>query len=221
VAVRRGGKGAAVGWFVDRHHAGDVLAAELAGRRADVVLALPRGGVPVAAPVARALGAALDVLVVRKLGVPNQPELAMGAIASGAAVVDEELAARCGVSADEVEAVRARERAELERRERAYRADRPPVDVRGRRVVVVDDGLATGASMRVALLALRTLAPAHVLVAVPVGAPAACASLRELADEVVCVESPEHFAAVGQWYEDFAQTTDDEVRALLADAVAT
>ena len=215
--AERGGKGRAGGRFVDRHHAGEVLAAAVAGRRADVVLALPRGGVPVAAPVARILGAELDVLVVRKLGAPNQPELAMGAIASGGAVVvDDELAERCGVSGDEVEAVLARERAELERRERSYRADRPPVELRGRRVVVVDDGLATGASMRVALLALRSLAPAHVVVAVPVGPPATCASLRELADEVVCLESPEHFAAVGQWYEDFSQTSDDEVRSLLA-----
>ena len=205
--------------FVDRRHAGEVLATELAGRTAEVVLALPRGGVPVAAPVARALGAALDVLVVRKLGVPDQPELAMGAIASGGAVVvDHELTARAGVSAEALEAVLVRERSELERRERAYRADPRPVEVRGRHVVVVDDGLATGASMRAALLALRSLDPAHILVAVPVGAPVTCASLRELADEVVCVESPQHFAAVGQWYEDFSQTTDDEVRTLLASA---
>lgn len=186
------------------------------------MLGLPRGGVLVAAGVAAALGAPLDVLVVRKLGLPWQPELAMGAIAAvGDAVetvrVDTVLAA-AGVDTDTFEKVRQQELTELRRREAAYRDGRPPVPVAGRSVIVVDDGLATGATMRAAVVAVRHQAPLDVTAAVPVGSPSACSALVDAVDELVCLSAPRSFRAVGQAYSNFAETTDAEVRAALAGA---
>lgn len=205
--------------FLDRTHAGRVLGkalGRLAGRDDVVVLGLPRGGVPVALEVARALNAPLDIFVVRKLGVPGHEEYAMGAIASGGVRVLNPSAVRgLSIPEDVIERVASREREELERRERAYRGSRPPVDVEGRVAVLVDDGLATGSSMRAAVAALRNLHPARIVVAVPVGSPETCAQLRREADEVVCPVMPAHFQAVGLWYEDFGQTTDAEVQAAL------
>jgi predicted phosphoribosyltransferase len=207
--------------FADRREAGIVLAKQLrplAGRDDVVVLALPRGGVPVAFEVARALGAPLDVFVVRKLGFPGHPELAMGAIASGGVrVLNEDVLGWPGVSREAIEQVTRTEGAELERRERAYRDGRPPVPIENRVVVLVDDGLATGSTMRAAVLAVRRLKPARVIVAVPVGARESCLDLRQIADEVICAITPEPFSAVGLWYADFSQTTDGEVRQLLAE----
>ena len=181
------------------------------------MLALPRGGVPVAYEVARALDAPLDVFVVRKLGLPGQEELAMGAVATGGVrVLNEQLVRALRIPDDVIEAVTASERAELERRERLYRGDRPPLDVRGRTVILVDDGLATGATMQAAIQALRPQQPARIVVAVPTAAWETCEALKVQADEVVCAVTPDPFYAVGMWYEDFSQTTDDEVRALLA-----
>ena len=209
--------------FTDRREAGRLLAAELArfADRADVVvLALPRGGVPVGYEIARALRAPLDVLVVRKLGVPGQPELAMGAIASGGIrVIDPNIVDAIGVPDAAIEAAVRRETAELARRERAFRGDRPPLDVRDDTVIVVDDGLATGSTMRAGLEAVRARGPARIVCAVPVAPPEACVALRAYADDVICLLTPEHMYAVGLWYHDFAQTEDDEVRALL-DAAA-
>jgi predicted phosphoribosyltransferase len=206
--------------FADRRHGGAVLAQQLqqfAGRTDVVVLALPRGGVPVAVEVARTLGAPLDVFVVRKLGVPGYAELAMGAIASGGVrVLNDDVLAWYQPSPMTIEAVTRAERQELERRERAYRDGRPLVPVEGRVVILVDDGLATGSTMRAAVLAVRRLRPARVVVAVPVGAWQTCEALRDTADEVVCALTPEPFSAVGLWYRDFSQTTDEEVRQLLA-----
>jgi predicted phosphoribosyltransferase len=206
--------------FRDRLDAGRRLAEKLsryAGKSDVVVLALPRGGVPVAAEVARALDAPLDVFLVRKLGFPGQEELAMGAIASGGSqVLNTSLLRRLHVSPEIIDAVAMRERHELDRREREYRGSHPLLPVRGRTVILVDDGLATGASMHAAVAALRTQEPARIVVAVPVGAPSTCEDLRQIADEIVCAETPEPFAAVGQWYDDFSQTTDEEVRQLLA-----
>lgn len=203
--------------FRDRRDAGRRLAAQLEGYWSDtLVLGLPRGGVPVAYQVARELHAELDVLVVRKLGVPGRPEFAMGAIAGGGVeVVDRDLAAGIGVSDAQIEAVIREERAELERRERSYRGDWPPHRVRGRTVIVVDDGLATGASMTAALQLLREQEPARLVAAVPVGPPDIDAALRGLADEVVCVLRPRAFRAVGQHYQNFGQTSDVEVSELL------
>jgi len=210
--------------FGDRFDAGARLAEQLqhyAHRPDVVVLALPRGGVPVAFEVARRLGAPLDVFVVRKLGVPGHEELAMGAIASGGVrVLNDEVVKSLGFTEREIRDIETLERAELERRERAYRGDRPPLDVRGRVVILVDDGLATGASMRAAVAALRRLEPARIVVAVPVAEPSTCAMLAKEADEVVCAVTPQPFFAVGLWYRDFSQTTDDEVRALLDRAAA-
>ena len=210
--------------FADREDAGRHLAdalGHLAGTDV-VVLGLPRGGVPVAAEVARALHAPLDVLVVRKLGLPWQPELAMGAVAGVAGsleeVRNEQVIRQAGVGDDALDEVRAREIAELRRRELAYRGDRPAVDVRGRTVVVVDDGLATGSTMRAAVAALRSQSPAAVVVAVPVGSPDTVARLAKEVDELVCVTAPRGFAAVGQVYADFRPTSDDEVRAALSGA---
>ena len=187
-----------------------------AGRGDVTVLALPRGGVPVGYEVALALGAPLDVFLVRKLGVPGQEELAMGAIATGGVrVVNDAVVEELGIAPDVIEAVAAREQEELERRERAYRGERPAPDVSGRVVILVDDGLATGSTMRAAARALRKLGPARIVVAVPVAPREACAALRPEADEVVCAETPESFKGVGRWYDDFSQTTDEEVRALL------
>jgi putative phosphoribosyl transferase len=183
------------------------------------VLALPRGGVPVAYEVALALDAPLDVLVVRKIGAPGHPELAIGAIASGGArVVNESVVDELGLNDESIARAADAEKEELARRERTYRGDRPPVDVEGRTVILVDDGLATGATMRAAALALRAQNPARVVVAVPVAAEQTCAELRDDVDEVVCALTPEPFLAVGAWYEDFSQTTDEEVRELLARA---
>jgi putative phosphoribosyl transferase len=213
--------------FRDRRHAGQALGWRLVevgvlDRFPDprVVLGLPRGGVPVAGEVARILAAPLDVFLVRKLGVPGQEELAMGAIASGGVrVLNQAVIERLGVTPEEVEAVARSEAAVLTRRERAYRHDRPPLALAGATVIVVDDGLATGASMRAALHAVRALGPAAVIVGVPVGSPDTCRALSEEADEVVCVRTPERFLAVGQAYDDFSPTTDDQVRAVL-EAVA-
>jgi putative phosphoribosyl transferase len=210
--------------FRDRAEAGRRLAEMLGhyAKRADVlVLALPRGGVPVGFEVARALAVPLDVFLVRKLGFPGQEELAMGAIASGGArVLNTSLLRRLHVTPEAVDAVASRERRELERREQEYRGARTAPPVRGKTVIVVDDGLATGASMTAAVAALRRLEPARIVVAVPVGSPSTCTEFGGLVDEVVCAETPESFAAVGQWYEDFSQTTDEEVRDLLRQARA-
>jgi putative phosphoribosyl transferase len=211
--------------FQDRAEAGRLLADRLAGyaRSPDVVvLALPRGGVPVGFQVARSLGAPLDVLSVRKLGVPGREELAMGAIAGdGTRVVNRRVVRELGISENKLQAVAAAERQELERRERTYRDQRPPPDLTGKVVIVVDDGLATGATMRAAVAAIRRQRPARVVVTVPVAAASTCRELRQDADEVVCITAPTLFLAVGQAYRDFAQTTDEEVRALLDAAWAT
>jgi putative phosphoribosyl transferase len=208
--------------FRNRLDAGCRLADALAeyARRPDViVLALPRGGVPVAAEVASRLHLPLDVFLVRKLGVPSHPELAMGAIAAGGIeVLSYDLIRDLEIPAHVVEQVAVRERMELERRDRLFRGDRQPPAVRGRTALLVDDGLATGSSMEAAILALRKTEPAKIVVAVPVGAAETCDRLRRVADVVVCLSAPLRFNAVGQWYDDFSQTTDEEVRALLASA---
>lgn len=208
--------------FDDRRDAGRKLAdalARYAGRDDVVVLGLPRGGVPVAYEVARALGAPLDVCVVRKLGVPGHEELAMGAIAHGGVRVLNELAIETlGLDERVVDAVTRRELRELERRQRAFRGARPPLDLAGRTAILVDDGLATGSTMQAAVAAVRALRPARVVVAVPVAAPDVCASFRALADDVVCVDTPTPFFGVGLWYRDFSQTSDEEVQALLDEA---
>ncbi len=208
--------------FRDRIEAGQRLASHLEryAARADVlVLALPRGGVPVAAQVAEALGSALDVFVVRKLGVPGHEELAMGALAMGGRrVLNSRVVEGQGLSIADVEAVTAAERAVVEARARTYRGERPPPPVEGRTVILVDDGVATGATMRVALETLREQAPARLVVAVPVASRPACADMEALADEVICVVTPEPFRAVGAWYLRFDQTSDEEVEELLAAA---
>jgi erythromycin esterase-like protein/predicted phosphoribosyltransferase len=208
--------------FKDRAEAGRLLAdrlREYAGRDDVVVLALPRGGVPVAFEVARELDAPLDVFVVRKLGVPGREELALGAIATGGTrVLKRPLIQALGIPPDTIEAIDARERRELERRERAYRGEQPPPDVAGRTVILVDDGLATGSTMLAAVEAVRQDDPARVVVAVPVADPEVCTLLGTAADDAVCLITPQPLRAVGEWYEDFSQTTDDEVRALLARA---
>jgi predicted phosphoribosyltransferase len=205
--------------FHDRREAGRVLAralAHYADRRDVVVLALPRGGVPVAFEVARALGAPLDVFTVRKLGVPGQEELAMGAVASGGVrILNESVVRTLRLEPELIDRVARVELQELARQEHAYRLDRPPLDVRGRVVILVDDGLATGASMRVAVAALRRRGPARLVVAVPTAPTETCRELEEEVDEVVCAVTPEPFMAVGLWYEDFSQTTDEEVEELL------
>ena len=205
--------------FRDRHDAGRRLAAELGAyaHRPDViVLALPRGGVPVGFEVATALGVPLDVFVVRKLGVPWHEELAMGAIATGdVEVLDRDLIRIAHVSDAQLDEVRATERAELVRRERLYRRDRPAPNLFGKIVILVDDGLATGSSVRAAISALRMEAPQRIVVAVPVSAPVTCDAFRDIVDEIICAETPEPFHAVGEWYDDFAQTTDAEVHELL------
>jgi putative phosphoribosyl transferase len=205
--------------FRDRRAAGVALAAKLrkyAGRSDVIVLALPRGGVPVAFEVAEALGAELDIFLVRKLGTPGHPELAMGAIASGGVrVVNTDVVNWLRIPDRVIEAVARDEQAELERRERTYRQDRPPLDLRDRVVILVDDGLATGSTMRAAVQAVRQQQPSRVVVAVPVAATSTCREFADIADEIVCAETPEPFAAVGQWYDDFLQTSDEEVRALL------
>jgi predicted phosphoribosyltransferase len=197
------------------------MLAEYAGRDDVIVLALPRGGVPVAYEAARALGAPLDVFLVRKLGAPGHEELAMGAIASGDVVVmNDEVLKAMNVQADEILDAIADERRELARREEAYRDGRPPVDVRGKTVILIDDGLATGSTMRAAVTALRRQSPARIVVAVPIGAASTCAEFHAIADDCLCAMTPEPFRAVGLWYEDFSQTEDDEVAELLARARA-
>ena len=208
--------------FRDRLEAGRVLAACLEDHAADepaVVLGLPRGGVPVAYPVACALGKPLDVFVVRKLGVPGHEELAMGAIASGdVQVINRSVVDHLGLTADDVAEVARTQAHVLAEREGAYRGGRPAVPLQGANVIVVDDGLATGATMRAAVTALRRQDPEAIVVAVPVAAADTREAIRAIADDVVCAYVPEDFLAVGLWYEDFSQTTDDEVRALLARA---
>jgi putative phosphoribosyl transferase len=205
--------------FRDRAEAGDVLAARLghlAGRPDLLVLALPRGGVPVGARVARALGAPLEVFVVRKLGVPGHEELAMGAIAGGGIQVrNQEVTSRLGLDDAAIERVAEAEAQELARRERSYRAGRPPPDLAGKVVVLVDDGLATGSTMRAAVAAARTAGPARIVVAVPTAPAPTCEQLRREADEVVCASTPRPFRAVGYSYRSFPQTSDEEVRELL------
>ncbi len=207
--------------FLDRREAGQRLAQELSAYRdrSDVlVLALPRGGVPVAAQVASILKAPMDVFVVRKLGLPGQPELAMGAIASGGVrVLNSEVVDALGISDELIDAVTADEQRELARRERAYRDDRPPPEVKGKTVIVVDDGIATGSTMTAAVSALRQLNAARVVVAVPTVALSSYYQIRRVADDVAAVMMPEQFYGVGQWYEDFSQITDAEVRQLLSE----
>jgi putative phosphoribosyl transferase len=206
--------------FRDRREAGQVLAEELAsyrGRDDLLVLGLARGGVPVGWEVASHLGAPLEVFLVRKLGVPQWQELAMGAIATGGAVVvNDSLVRNLGISDEQIAAAIERETEELRRREQAYRGGRPPVDIAGKTAILVDDGIATGASMRAAVRAVRAADPAQVVVAVPVGPASACREIAEEADDVVCATMPPGFEAVGQVFEDFHQVTDDEVRELLA-----
>jgi predicted phosphoribosyltransferase len=208
--------------FRDRTDAGQALARRLrpyANRPDVLVLALPRGGVPVAYEVARELGVPLDVFLVRKLGVPGQEELAMGAIATGGVrVLNEDVVRVLQIPDEAIDSVAETEWRELERREREYRDDRPLPKVRGRTVILIDDGLATGSTMRAAIAALRQQRPARLIVAVPVAAPSTADELRDEVNDVICVETPEPFYAVGSWYEDFSQTSDAEVHALLEQA---
>ena len=208
--------------FRDRSHAGTLLAERLwalAGRGDVVVLGLPRGGVPVAAEIAKALGVPLDVFIVRKLGVPGHEELAMGAIGSGgAAVLNEDVIDALAIPDHVIAEVALRERAELDRREAQYRDDRPFPELRGKTVVLVDDGLATGASMLVALGALRKKHPVRIIVAVPVAAAEICDLVGRAADGINCLETPDDFEGVGKWYDDFDQVTDEQVEALLSAA---
>jgi predicted phosphoribosyltransferase len=205
--------------FEDRYEAGRFLASRLLEfrDRADVtVLALPRGGVPVGYEVARTLHASLDIFVVRKLGVPGQEELAMGALSSGGiTVLNHRVIEALEIPQQVIHDVVAKEEHEIERREREYRDSRPPIDVRSQIVILVDDGLATGSSMRVAAIALRKKSPAQIVMGVPVAAAATCAEFENQVDRVVCAITPEPFWAVGQWYRDFSQTSDEEVRELL------
>src|SRR6056297_1927399 len=205
--------------FADRKEAGRELGEELTRRlEADspLVLGLARGGVPVAAEVAREIGGELDVLVVRKVGVPGQPELAAGAIASGGIrVLSDRVMGMTGLDENDLQPVVEREQAELERREKAYRGDRPPLDVNGRTVVLADDGMATGSTMLAAVRAVRKLGAERIIVAVPTASGEAAADMEQEADEVVCLDTPSPYMAVGYWYSDFGQTSDEEVRELL------
>ena len=205
--------------FRDRVEAGEVLAESLARYRDRddvIVLALPRGGVPVAAEIARRLHVPIDVFVVRKLGVPGHEELAMGAIATGGVrLLNDEVVEPLGIPAHVIDSVARSEQIELERREQLYRGPRGPIGLAGKTAILVDDGLATGSTMRAAVMAVRQQQPAHVIVAVPVGAPQTCDLLARDADEVVCVRMPDPFVAVGLWYRDFTPTSDQQVRALL------
>jgi putative phosphoribosyl transferase len=206
--------------YRDRAEAGRYLAKKLGPRYANrgdiLVLALPRGGVPVAYEVARELRAQLDIFLVRKLGVPGHEELAMGAIATGGVrVLNDDVVDYLKIPAEVIDAVAKIEQQELERREREYRGDRPAPDVRGKTVILIDDGLATGSTMRAAAEALRAQKPARIVVAVPVSAPDTCNEYRMGVDEILCAITPELFLGVGHWYKDFSQTTDEEVRALL------
>lgn len=205
--------------FADRYEAGRFLASRLAdlrNREEIVVLALPRGGVPVGYEVAKELHAPLDIFVVRKLGVPGHEELAMGALASGGiTLLNRDVIEGLGIPKEMIDATISREQRELERREREYRDGRPPLDIENRTAILVDDGLATGSSMRVAAAALRKKNPAQIIVAVPVASASTCSEFETEVDRVVCAATPEPFWAVGQWYRDFSQTTDEEVRELL------
>lgn len=210
--------------FLDRHEAGRVLAERLqkfAGRPDVIVLGLPRGGVPVAYQVARALGVPFDVFLVRKLGAPGQEELAMGAIASGGVVViNHEVVDGLRIPWQSVEDEIAREQMELTRREVLYRGDRAPLELSGRTVILVDDGLATGSTMRAAVRAVRRRGPGSIVVAVPTAAPSTCEEFQTIADECICTITPEPFRAVGLWYQNFEQTSDEEVIDLLARSAA-
>lgn len=205
--------------FDNRTQAGRLLGQALlhyAGREDIIVLALPRGGVPVAFEVVKAINAPLDLMLVRKLGTPGQEELAMGAIAPGEVrVLNPDIVHSLRISEEIIEAVAKRERKELDRRQRAYRGDRPPPQVQGRCVILVDDGLATGATMRTAIKAIRQQQPSRIVVAVPVAPADTVQTLREEADEVVCLATPEPFWAIGSWYREFPQTSDEEVKDLL------
>jgi predicted phosphoribosyltransferase len=209
--------------FANRTEAGQRLAQALkiyAGRVDVIVLAIPRGGVPVAYQVAQFLGAPLDIFLVRKLGVPGREELAMGAIASGGVrVLNKSVVEALNIPNQVIKVVSAREQSELERREQAYRGSRPPVEIQGKTAILIDDGLATGASMQAAVAGLRQLDPAQIIIAVPTASPEACRKFTELVERIVCLETPEPFRGVGEWYGDFSQTSDDEVRELLQQAV--
>jgi putative phosphoribosyl transferase len=208
--------------FKDRHDAGRLLARKLSGYadRTDVlILALPRGGVPVAYEVTLALNAPLDVFLVRKLGLPGREELAMGAIASGGVrVLNEDIIRVLNVPQEVINIVSRHELQELQRREKRYRGDRPPLEVRDRQVILIDDGLATGASMRAAVVGMRAQHPARIIIAVPAASPELCDAFQFEVDEMVCAMTPEPFYGLSRWYEDFSQTTDEEVRILLKDA---
>jgi putative phosphoribosyl transferase len=208
--------------FKNRTDAGQILASGLtkyAHQPDTVVLALPRGGVPVACEIGRILGLPVDVFVVRKLGVPGQEELAMGAIASGGVrYINTEVTLQLGIDPQTIDAVSFREEQEIERREQLYRSGRPPLNLNGKIVILVDDGLATGSTMRAAIAALRKHRPARLVVAVPAAAAETCHQVAQEVDEIICAATPEPFYAVGQWYDSFSQTTDDEVRDLLSRA---
>jgi putative phosphoribosyl transferase len=208
--------------FADRTDAGRALARELsryAGRDDLLVLALLRGGAPIGFEIARHLHAPMDVFLVRKLGVPDYEELAMGAIASGGTrVINDAVVRQLGITEEQIEEVARREQRELERREAVFRNGAPPVDVAGRTCILVDDGLATGSTMRAAVQALKNRGPGKIIVAVPVASSDTCAEFDALVDEMVCLYTPEPFQSVGRWYDDFAQLTDDEVRAYLGRA---
>jgi putative phosphoribosyl transferase len=205
--------------YQDRRHAGRILASRLdrySGLDDTLVLALPRGGVPIGYEVAMRLRAPLDVFIVRKLGVPGDEELAMGALASGGLrILNDEIISALQIPSDVVDAVTEQERMELERRERAYRGGLPPLELARRTVILVDDGLATGSTMSVAIRAVRRHSPRRVIVGVPIAPPSTCAEISELADDTVCAATPELFTAVGAWYANFTQTSDTEVRTLL------
>lgn len=204
--------------FRDRVEAGELLADRLTqyrNREDVVVLALPRGGVPVGRQVAEKLGVPFDVFVVRKLGVPGHEELAMGAIAGGVRLLNDDVIRALAIPSDVIDSVARREQIELERRESLYRGSRAPIGLAGKVVILVDDGLATGSTMRAAVMAVKQHQPALVIVAVPVGAPSTCSDLTREADDVVCVRTPDPFIAVGLWYRDFTPTSDHEVRSLL------
>jgi putative phosphoribosyl transferase len=209
-------------YFLDRYDAGRRLASALsnyADRSDLLILALPRGGVPVAYEVARALHAPLDVFLVRKLGFPGHEELAMGAIATGGVrIIDQQIVQMFGISDEAIDRVTATEQRELERREQLYRDGRPAPDVKGRTAILIDDGLATGSTMRAAVQALRQEGARKIVIAVPVAPPETCEAFRDEVDDIICAVTPEPFRAVGIWYADFSETTDDEVRELLARA---
>ncbi len=211
--------------YRNRQEAGKILSEELShykGQPGLLVLALPRGGVELAAEIASALNAELDILVVRKMGIPGLEEVAMGAIASGGVeVLNKDILPEFDIAQDAVEKVRQDETKELNRREMAYRGDRPIYDVRDRSVIIVDDGIATGATIQAAVRSLKGRQPRRIVIAVPVAPPSSLRDLREMVDEVVCPLVPENFQAVGQWYENFPQTTDNEVRKILSGAWGT